>query len=78
MEYLIAALVLLGTVAYAAVIAVNIEKGRSWALEIAQSISMLDPESANLQLRERMLEGHRPPPPEGDAQPASEPDRLAA
>ena len=60
------------------VIAVNIGKGKSWALEIAQAVSMLDPESAHLQLRERKLEGDRPPPPEGDAQSAGEPERLAA
>jgi hypothetical protein len=78
MEYLFAALVLLGTVTYAVVIAINIGKGKSWALEIAQAVSMLDPESAHLQLRERTLEGDRPPPPEGAAQSADEPERLAA
>jgi len=78
MEYLVAALVLLVAVGYAVVIAVNVEKGKPWALEIAQAVSMLDPASASHHLRERALIGDREP--EKPAERALEPetDRLAA
>ncbi len=77
MEYLVAALLLLFTVAYAVVVAVNIEKGKGWALDIARAISMLDPQSVSRELRYRSMEAAsvRPVP-----EPAPEPvvDRLAA
>lgn len=78
MEYLVAALVLVLTVSYAVVIAVNIEKGKSWALEIARTASMLDPESANHFLRERAAERERAPGPTPEREMALESDRLAA
>lgn len=78
MEYLVAALVLLVTVGYAVVIAVNIEKGKSWALEIARAISMLDPQSASHHLRERALETEPTPTPSPDRADPVESDRLAA
>ena len=55
MEYLVAALALLLAVSYGVLIAVNIEKGKSWALETAQAISMLDPHHANFELRARVM-----------------------
>ncbi|MEM8768067.1 MAG: hypothetical protein AAGE43_11510 [Pseudomonadota bacterium] len=77
MEYLVAALVLLLAVSYAVFIAVNIEKGKGWALDIARAISMLDAQSASHDLRYRAMEAasSRPEP-----EPPSEPvvDRLAA
>jgi|GEM_PF-6596533 len=45
MEYMIALLAALVTTAAAVLIAVNIEKGKSWALEIARTISLLNPNS---------------------------------
>jgi hypothetical protein len=56
MEYLVAALVLLLTVSYAVFIAVSIEKGKSWAVETARAISMLDPATACFELRDRLRE----------------------
>ena len=38
MEYLVAFIALMTTVIFAVVIAFNIEKGKSWALEIAQAV----------------------------------------
>ncbi len=77
MEYLVATLVLLFAIAYAVIIAVNIEKGKSWALEIAHAISMLDPQATGCDLRARSLEA-----PVTEEEPEivadSEPDRLAA
>ncbi len=77
MEYLVAALVLLSAVSYAVFIAVNIEKGKGWALDIARAISMLDPQSVSHDLRYRAMEAasSRPEP-----EPTREPivDRLAA
>ena len=79
MEYLVAALILLVTVGYAVFIAVNIEKGKSWAVEIARAISMLDPQTMNRHLRYPVVE-----PPSGKAVleselvEATQPDRLAA
>ena len=77
MEYLVAALVLLLTVSYAVVIAVNIEKGKDWALEIARAISMLDPHSVSYELRYRSQEA---PSSEPEPEPTREAtvDRLAA
>ena len=51
MEYLVALLVLGATVGYAVFIAVNIEKGKRWALEIARAISLMDPNSVDCYLR---------------------------
>ena len=56
MEYLVAALALLLAVGYAVLIAVNIGKGKGWALETAQALSMLDPNQTNFELRARALE----------------------
>lgn len=78
MEYLVAAIAILLAVGYAVLIAVNIEKGRSWALEIASAISLLDPQTVSWELRAKALET-TPEAPEPDAAPLQElPDRLAA
>ena len=78
MEYLVAALALLLAVRYAVLIAVNISKGRGWALETAQALSMLDPNQANFELRARALEAAAEAP-EPEEAPAPEViDRLAA
>jgi hypothetical protein len=53
MEYLFAFLALVTTVAFAVFIAVNIEKGKPWAFEIAQAVSLLDPNSLDHPLRHR-------------------------
>lgn len=77
MEYLVATLVLLSAIAYAVTIAVNIEKGKGWALEIAHAISMLDPQATGCEFRARAMEA--PVKEEAsEAVAASEPDRLAA
>ena len=77
MEYLVATLVLLFAIAYAVTIAVNVEKGKSWALEIAHAISMLDPQARGCDLRTRALQA-----PVSEEEPETvaetEPDRLAA
>ena len=78
MEYVVAALVLLGTVAYAVVLAVNIEKGKSWALEIARTISMLDPDSASHVLRVRAAERDAVRPPDSPDEVEQPLDKLAA
>ena len=70
MEYFVAALLLVLTVTYAVVLAVNIEKGKGWALEIARAISMLDPQSVSHDLRYRSMESPK-------TQPAREPNREA-
>ena len=81
MEYIVASLVLLLAIAYAVVIAVNIEKGKGWALEIAHAISMLDPQATSFDLRTRALEA---PLAEAGAEEEPEvvaesvPDRIAA
>lgn len=77
MEYLVAALVLTLAIAYAVVIAVNIEKGKSWAMEIARAISMLDPQAVSCELRSRALEA---PALDTEVEPVqeAEPERLAA
>lgn len=78
MEYLVAALALLFATGYAVLIAVNIEKGKSWAMEIARAISMLDPQSGNFETRVRAME-EAPLAPEPESAPLPEvPDRLAA
>jgi hypothetical protein len=51
MEYLVAVLLVVLTVGYAIFIAVNIEKGKPWAIEIARAASMMDPLSADRHLR---------------------------
>ena len=56
MEILVAALVLVITVAYAVFIAVSIEKGKTWAIEIARAISVLDPQSVSYDLHQRAME----------------------
>ncbi len=56
MEIFVAVLVLVITVAYAVFIAVSIEKGKSWAVEIARAISMLDPQSVSFDLQQRAME----------------------
>jgi hypothetical protein len=78
MEYLVAALLSLFAIGYAAVIAINIEKGRPWALEIAEAISMLDPQSAHQRLRGSLRDGTIPPPTTPEAAPRPELERLAA
>ena len=78
MEYLVGALVLLFTVAYAVFIAVSIEKGRSWALETARAISMLDPVSSGFELRCRAMEPVTGPDEPESAPVPEEPQRLAA
>jgi hypothetical protein len=78
MEYLVAALALLFAVGYAVLIAVNIEKGKSWALEIARAVSMLDPQTMNFELRSRAMEAESEAPvPEVEPLPEAA-DRLAA
>ena len=78
MEYLVAALALLLAVAYGVLIAVGIEKGKSWAVETARAISMLDPQHTSLEFRVRALETE-PRAPEPDTAPEPETiDRLAA
>ena len=78
MEYLVAALGLLIAVGYAVLIAVNIEKGKGWALETARAISMLDPQSGTFEYRARALEAE-PRAPESEPEPQPEiPERLAA
>jgi hypothetical protein len=76
MEYLVAALILLATVGYAVFIAVNIEKGKTWAVEIARAISMLDPQAMNRHLRYPVIEN--PSAPESEVVGEPQPDRLAA
>ena len=81
MEILVAVLVLVITAAYAVFIAVSIEKGKTWALEIARAISMLDPQSVSYDLHQRAMESiaHRSTPqPEGAPGPTPANDRLAA
>lgn len=73
MEYLVAFLTLAATVGYAVVIAVNIERGKSWAIEVARAISMLDPTSIDHLLHQK----HEPVDPDPAAA-GSESDRLAA
>lgn len=51
MEYLVAVLLIVLTVGYAVFIAVNIEKGKPWAIEIARAASMMDPLSVDRDLR---------------------------
>ena len=78
MEYLVAALALLLAAGYGVLIAVNIEKGKDWALETAQAISMLDPHPATFELRARMMETA---PEASEPQEAAQPEtieRLAA
>ncbi len=59
MEYLVAGLALLIAAGYAAFIAVNIEKGKPWAIDIAKAVSMLDPGSIDHHLRQE-LQRERP------------------
>ena len=79
MEILVATLVLVITVAYAVFIAVSIEKGKSWAVEIARAVSMLDPHSVSYDLQQRAMESVNT---RADRQPEVVPDppsdRLAA
>jgi len=79
METLVAVLVLVITVAYAVFIAVSIEKGKSWAVEIARAISMLDPQSVSFDLHQRAMESVSVRT-AAEAKPAPEPasNRLAA
>ena len=78
MEYIVAALAMLLAVGYAVLIAVNIEKGKGWAMEIARAISMLDPQSGNFELRARAMETEPEAPlPELVEMPEAT-DRLAA
>ncbi len=78
MEYLVGTLVLLFTVSYAVFIAVSIEKGRTWALETARAISMLDPASSGFELRSRAMEPVTGPDEPDAEQHAAHPERLAA
>jgi hypothetical protein len=73
MEYLVALLTLLAAGAYAVFIVVNVEKGKSWALEIAQAISAMDPNVLDRPMDRRDAEIA------DEKLPASaEPERLAA
>ena len=76
MEYIVAALIVVAAVTYAVFLAVNIEKGKTWALEIARAISMLDPQSVNHHMRERAMEA--PVEQAVEVEPEEIPDRLAA
>ena len=78
MEYLVAALALLLAVGYAVLIAVNIRKGRGWALETAQALSMLDPNQTNFELRARALEAATEVPKPEEAPAPEVIERLAA
>ena len=78
MEYLVAALALLLATGYGVLVAVNIEKGKSWALEIARAISMLDPQSVSYELHARNTEQAPEAPAPIPAAEAEVPDRLAA
>ena len=73
MEYLVAVLTIALTVGYAIFIAVNIERGKTWAVEIANAISMLDPQSADHHLRYQARSGETQ-----EATPEAPIDRLAA
>lgn len=73
MEYLVALLTLLAAVGYAVFIAVNIEKGKSWAVEIARAISMMDPNGLDRPLD--VTAESRAETPEVEAE---VPERLAA
>jgi len=73
MEYLVAILALLAAGGYAVFIAVNIEKGKSWALEIAHASSAMDPNSLYRPMDLRESEESE----EVAATPV-EPERLAA
>ena len=73
MEYIVALLALGISVGYAVFIAVNIERGKTWAKEIARAVSMLDPQSLNHYLHYHALEEQPPEPEQEDP-----PDRLAA
>ena len=78
MEYLVAALALLLAAGYGVLVAVNIEKGKEWALETAQAISLLDPNPASFELRAKAMEtAPDVVEPEEAAEPESI-DRLAA
>ena len=78
MEYLVAALALLLATGYGVLVAVNIEKGKSWALETARAISMLDPHSVTYELQARSAD-QAPVTPEPEPQAEVEvPERLAA
>ena len=78
MEYLVAALALLLATAYGVLVAVNIEKGKSWALEIARAISMLDPQSVSYEFHARNPEKAKKTPLPVPAAEVEVPDRLAA
>ena len=73
MEYLVALLVLGAAVGYAVFIAVNIEKGRGWAIEIAKAISLMDPNSVDSDLRYELK-----PEVATEKSPAEETAKLAA
>ena len=65
---------LLAATIYSVVIAVNIEKGKQWAIDIAKAISTLDPNCMDRHLRfelEREVAA-------GEVKPKPESDRLAA
>lgn len=73
MEYLVAILALLAAGGYAVFIAVNIEKGKSWALETARAISAMDPNALDFPMTQRNAEVVDETPVE-----CVEPERLAA
>jgi hypothetical protein len=78
MEYLVIVMTLLVAVSYAVFVGVSIERGKSWAREVARAVSMLDPYTVDYHLREQLRDpgpGDRPDP-EPEEQPR--PDRLAA
>ena len=76
MEYLVAVLALATAIGYAVLIAVNIKKGKAWALEIARAFSMLDPGSVHYHLSQE-ADSSAVDKPEAVTS-AAEEDRLAA
>lgn len=81
METIVAVIILAITVVYAVFIAVSIAKGKSWAVDIARAISMLDPQSVSFDLRQRALESltaRDRPAADLTATAEQERDRLAA
>ena len=74
MEYVVAALVLLLAVCYAVFIAVNIQRGKAWALDMARAAALLGTFSASHHLYDPGME--TPPVSEEAVEP--EQDRLAA
>ena len=73
MEYIVALVTLLAAGSYAVFIVVNVEKGKSWALEIAAAISAMDPHTLD-----RPFERSEAQAAEEVSAEKPEPERLAA